>query len=227
MSQVAADRRIPGYPHDPVREKRELTLRTYEYEFPFNYPNVDVDRVWIGGERHGMELFPIKTTDGSTASTQTPSDWIVIHEDEPMVRVAVMGSACTPPGAILLEADPLPGFRHDGETEHALPVRFRIDNLWGMHLRADLLEQGARSDALPIAGMSCAVLEIPPSKTVRVAGLGAVPGLGERFMARRHALFHPLHPHHGGRGLHELTARGPAAGLSSPSMRRLRNRQSL
>ena len=175
MTQVAADRRIPGYPNDPVREKRELTLRTYEYEFPFNYPNVDVDRVWIGGERHGMELFPIKTTDGSTASTQIPSDWIVIHEDEPMVRVAVMGSACTPPGSILLEADTIPGFRHDGEVEHALPVRFRIDNLWGMHLRADLLEQGGRSEALPIAGMSCAVLEIPPSKTVRVAGLGAVP----------------------------------------------------
>ena len=70
MTQVAADRRIPGYPNDPVREKRELMLRTFEYEFPFNYPNVDVDRVWIGGERHGMELFPIKTTDGSTASTQ-------------------------------------------------------------------------------------------------------------------------------------------------------------
>ena len=213
MSQVAADRRIPGYPHDPVREKRELTLRTVCLSTSFRSTtrtsmSIRAQR-WIGGERHGMELFPIKTTDGSTASTQTPSDWIVIHEDEPMVRVAVMGSACTPPGAILLEADPLPGFRHDGETEHALPVRFRIDNLWGMHLRADLLEQGARSDALPIAGMSCAVLEIPPSKTVRVAGLGAIPAWASDSW--------PDDTHYSIRyirttvaeGYTELTARGP------------------
>ena len=142
MATEAADKRIIGYPNDPPRERKALNLTTYEYEFPFNYPNVVVDRVWVGGERHGIELFPIKTTDGSTATTQTSSDWIVIEEDHPMVQVAVIGSACTPPGSILVECDTLDSFRHDGENERAVSARFRVDNLWGMHLRADLLATG-------------------------------------------------------------------------------------
>ncbi len=179
MATEAADKRITGYPNDPPRERKELKLTTYEYEFPFNYPNVVVDRVWVGGERHGIELFPIKTTDGSTATTQLPADWIVIEEDEPMVRVVVIGSACTPPGSILVECDTIDSFRHDGENERAVSARFRVDNLWGMHLRADLLKQGGSYHALPVAGMSCAVLEIPPSHTVRVTGMGAIPAWSE------------------------------------------------
>jgi hypothetical protein len=179
MATEAADKRITGYPNDPPRERKALNLTTYEYEFPFNYPNVVVDRVWVGGERHGIELFPIKTTDGSTATTQTSSDWIVIEEDHPMVQVAVIGSACTPPGSILVECDTLDSFRHDGENERAVSARFRVDNLWGMHLRADLLQQGGSYHALPVAGMSCAVLEIPPSHRVRVSGMGAIPAWSE------------------------------------------------
>ena len=179
MATEAADKRIIGYPNDPPRERKALNLTTYEYEFPFNYPNVVVDRVWVGGERHGIELFPIKTTDGSTATTQTSSDWIVIEEDHPMVQVAVIGSACTPPGSILVECDTLDSFRHDGENERAVSARFRVDNLWGMHLRADLLQQGGSYHALPVAGMSCAVLEIPPSNRVRVSGMGAIPAWSE------------------------------------------------
>ena len=179
MATEAADKRITGYPNDPPRERKALNLTTYEYEFPFNYPNVVVDRVWVGGERHGIELFPIKTTDGSTATTQTSSDWIVIEEDHPMVQIAVIGSACTPPGSILVECDTLDSFRHDGENERAVSARFRVDNLWGMHLRADLLQQGGSYHALPVAGMSCAVLEIPPSHRVRVSGMGAIPAWSE------------------------------------------------
>ena len=179
MATEAADKRITGYPNDPPRERKALNLTTYEYEFPFNYPNVVVDRVWVGGERHGIELFPIKTTDGSTATTQTSSDWIVIEEDHPMVQVAVIGSACTPPGSILVECDTIDSFRHDGENERAVSARFRVDNLWGMHLRADLLQQGGSYHALPVAGMSCAVLEIPPSHRVRVSGMGAIPAWSE------------------------------------------------
>ena len=179
MATEAADKRITGYPNDPPRERKALNLTTYEYEFPFNYPNVVVDRVWVGGERHGIELFPIKTTDGSTATTQLPADWIVIEEDEPMVRVVVIGSACTPPGSILVECDTIDSFRHDGENERAVSARFRVDNLWGMHLRADLLQQGGSYHALPVAGMSCAVLEIPPSNRVRVSGMGAIPAWSE------------------------------------------------
>ena len=40
MATELGDRRITGYPDDAPREKKELELKTYEYEFPFNYPNV-------------------------------------------------------------------------------------------------------------------------------------------------------------------------------------------
>ena len=175
MAAETSERRVIGYPDDPVRERHELTLKTYEYKLPFNYTNIDVDRVWVGGEKHGMELYAIKTTDGSTASTQTPGDAIVISEDDPIVQVAVVGSACTPPGSVMLEATTIDGEAHGGENKDALPVRFRIDNLWGMHLRADLLGQGGTFEALPISGMSCAIFEIPPSKSVRVMSAGAIP----------------------------------------------------
>ena len=179
MATELDDRRITGYPDDAPREKKELHLKTYEYEFPFNYPNVKVDRVWVGGEHHGIELFPIKTTDGQSATSGLSSDWISIEEDEPIVRIAVIGSACTPPGSILVECDPVEGFRHDGEKEAPLTARFRVDNLWGMHLRGDLVGQGGTYQALPVAGMSCAVLDVPASRTVRVSGMGAIPGWSE------------------------------------------------
>ena len=69
MAIEAADKRITGYPNDPPRERKALNLTTYEYEFPFNYPNVLVDRVWVGGERHGIELFPIKTSNATASSS--------------------------------------------------------------------------------------------------------------------------------------------------------------
>lgn len=65
MATELGDRRITGYPDDAPREKKELELKTYAYEFPLNHPNVTLDRVWVGGERHGIKLYPIKTSDGS------------------------------------------------------------------------------------------------------------------------------------------------------------------
>ncbi len=179
MATEQAERRIIGYPDDPVQEKEELQERTYQYGFPFNYPNVEVDRVWVGGEKHGMELFPIKPTDGSTASTNTPGDGIVITEDEPIVRVVVIGSACTPPGMVLLECDTIDNESHPGENPKALPVRYRIDNLWGMHIRADLLNAGGEYQQHPLTGLSSATFDIPPSKSVRVMSAGAIPGWSE------------------------------------------------
>ena len=175
MAAETSGRRVVGYPDEPVQERKEISLRTYEYKVPFNYLNIDVDRVWTGGEKHGMELYAIKTTDGTTASTQAPGDAIVITEEDPIVQVAVVGSACTPPGSIMIEATTIDGEAHPGENKDALPVRFRIDNLWGMHLRADLVNQGGTFEALPISGMSCAIFEIPPSKSVRVMSAGAIP----------------------------------------------------
>ena len=179
MTSELSERRITGYPDDAIRDKEELHFRTYQYALPFNYPNVEVDRVWIGGEKHGMELFPIKPTDGSSATTNTPGDGIIIREDDPIVQVVVIGSACTPPGTLLLEAKTIDGEAHEGENPDALPVRYRLDNLWGMHLRVDLINAGGTYKNLPVSGMSSGTFDIPPSREVRVMSAGAIPAWSE------------------------------------------------
>ena len=179
MTTELSERRITGYPDDPVLEREELKLRTYQYVVPFNYPNVEVDRVWVGGEKHGMELFALHSTDGATATTNMPGDGIIIREDDPIVQVVVIGSACTPPGTLLLEAKTIEGEAHAGELPEALPVRFRIDNLWGMHLRVDLVNAGGHYSNLPVAGMSSGTFDIPPSSEVRVMSAGAIPAWSE------------------------------------------------
>jgi hypothetical protein len=174
------DKRIEGYPGDPPQERELLHLKTYEYRMPFNYPNATVDRVWHGRESVGVELFPIKQTDIHVQSG-LPADSIVIEEDEPIVRVAVIGSACTPPGYVTLEAELVEGQRRGDELIRSLPVRFRADNLWGMHLRWDLVQASpdVTYKQLPVAGMSCAVFEIPKSRKVWIKAGSTIPGWHE------------------------------------------------
>lgn len=69
--------------------------------------------------------------------SDTAGDCIVVREDDPIVRVVVVGSACTPPGYVQLECEELDSWRRDDEIRSLMPVRFRVNDLWGMHLRAD------------------------------------------------------------------------------------------
>jgi hypothetical protein len=57
------DQRVPPC-SDRLCAREELVLKTYQYRFPFNYPNVKVDRRYHGGEFHGVELllFPLLAT---------------------------------------------------------------------------------------------------------------------------------------------------------------------
>ena len=50
----------------PVREKREVFTRMYEYRLPFKYVNVEVERTCGGGEPHGMELNTVPPGEEST-----------------------------------------------------------------------------------------------------------------------------------------------------------------
>lgn len=176
------ERKVSGY-EDEIREKEQLVLKTYEYCLPFNYPNVKVNRKFKGGESHGMELFPIGAVDGEH---HPPSDSITITEEEPIIKVVVIGSACTPPGYVTVEAEPTDDFRRPKEASEAMPVRFRIDNLWGMHLRVDLLREEipygklkSNYKELPLSGMSSAVFEIPKSRKVTIKGGSAIGGWEE------------------------------------------------
>ncbi len=128
----------------------------------------------------------------------TGGDCIIITEDEPIVRVAVIGSACTPPGYVMLEAEPCEEFyRRDDLIRCTAPVRFKQSGLWGMHLRYDQWATAANADfgfepippgmlrrypgmagervkagfqQFPFTGMSCAVFEIPKSHKVILQG---------------------------------------------------------
>ena len=163
------------YPYeDEIREKEEIVLKTYEYHHPFNYPNVWVNRKYPHGEQHGMELFPIPEVDG-----HKPADSITIVEEHSIVRVVVIGSACTLPGYVQLEAEPTESFHREKEAPEAMPVRFRQNNLWGQHLRVDQLENGKTYREFPLTGMSCAIFEIPKSCKVTITGGGENPGWSE------------------------------------------------
>jgi hypothetical protein len=85
-----------------------------------------------------------------------PYGAITVVEDEPIVGVTVIGSACVPPGFIQLYCEPL---------EWKYPrsgVKFRVDGLWGEHMRIEPWSRGL-DDAYRDAGMSSAVFAVPPS----------------------------------------------------------------
>ena len=153
-----ADRRVEPYPDPPATPER-LVLETYEYRMPFNYRNIVVDRRNLRGqEGHGVEMRPVNL---GAAGEHCPPDTITIEQADPMVRVAVIGSACTPPGFVQLEAEPIDGFHSPVEVPNIGAVRYRAGNLWGMHLRYDQWAatgegeirdtQGRRYDTIPEA----------------------------------------------------------------------------
>ncbi|MHC4873731.1 MAG: hypothetical protein ACYTFY_17945, partial [Planctomycetota bacterium] len=123
------------YPQEEMQKKVKLSTETYEYEMPFKYENIKVTRYGMRGrEGHGVEMNMINHyyEDGCPDAKPLPADSIVLEEKDPMVRVAVIGSACTPPGFVTLECTPVEEWYNDFEYRPAMPVRFRINNLWGM-----------------------------------------------------------------------------------------------
>ena len=212
MARVSkpSKKQVRGYAGEPMRRKAKLVTEEYEYELPFNYPNVTVDRrYYSGSEFHGMEMLPINALDGTKGFVPYPADSIEIEEERPIIRIAVVGSACTPPGYIQVECEPLKNWRRASEIESVMPVRMRINGLWGMHLRFDQwyaknpsvqgVHEGGPYEQIPeaflqtypkmrggclkssyrefpLAGMSCAIFELPPCRKVTVMGGSEIPG---------------------------------------------------
>jgi hypothetical protein len=84
-----------------------------------------------------IRLFPKFYDRHGDVVSDTAGDCIVVREDKPIVRVVVIGSACTPPGYVQVECEEIQSWRRPDELRTVMPVRFRTNNLWGMHLRAD------------------------------------------------------------------------------------------
>jgi hypothetical protein len=205
------------YPHVQTQTRTRLVTQTYEYEAPFKYDNIEVRRHFMRGrETHGVELFSVNyRVDENKDGHDFAGDAITLRDTQPIVRLVVIGSACTPPGWVQVECEPEPGFANPLDYQGVLPARFRVDGLWGMHIRVDALmtrtpgvapvidrvseqpgayeTQPAGLEKLypstaknpnhakthyrenPLAGMSCAVFEIPASKKVIIQAGSQIP----------------------------------------------------
>jgi len=141
---------------DGTPQTREVwRTKTYAYWAPFNYDNVTVE---LGRPGTGVEFNP----DGAEIDIY-PYGSITIEEQEPIVAVTVIGSGCSYPSYVVLEAEPL---------EWKYPrtaVRMRKDSLWGMHVRGDAWGAGI-TENWNDAGLSSARFDIPESRKVVVGG---------------------------------------------------------
>ncbi len=138
--------------HEP-QQVIEFTTVVREYWAPFNYPNfyVELGRTepYLGAEfnEDGVEL------------DEPPYGAITFTEEEPIVGVEVVGSACVPPGFVELFAEPIEWkFPRTG-------IKMKADNLWGDHIRGDLLKMGV-DEGWRTAGLSCARFSLPQCKKV-------------------------------------------------------------
>jgi hypothetical protein len=131
---------------------------TYQYWAPFNYPNV---RVELGrGEPDGLATKPYTGAEYNPDGVELdipPYGAITVEEEEPIVGVTVIGSACIPPGYIILVAEPL-AWKYPRTG-----VKMKVGNLWGQHLRAEPWDKGM-DESWRDAGLSAAIFELPESR---------------------------------------------------------------
>ena len=146
---------VTMHQNNVAQEIIEFIPVTREYWAPFNYASfcVELGRTepYVGAEYN---------TDGVELDVP-PYGAITFVEDEPIIGVDVIGSACVPPGFILLHAEPL---------EWKYPrsgVKMKVDGLWGEHLRWNLWSRGV-DEGWRTAGMSSASFCLPDSKKVTI-----------------------------------------------------------
>lgn len=166
-----------------TQERNSFTLVQHQYDAPFFYGNfrLELGRPWENARNHthpdvpeekwgqltdefrvdytGAEFNP----DGVELDVP-PYGAITFVEEEPIVEVSVIGSACVPPGYVQLYGEPV-------EWKYwRTGVKMRADNLWGEHMRAYMAKLGI-GDKYRDAGFSCAVFRTPPcSKITIMAG---------------------------------------------------------
>lgn len=150
----------------------------YQYEAPFYYPNfrLELGRPWENAANHSRPDVPEEewgvmtdelrpgyvgaevNSDGVELDVP-PYGAITFVEEEPIVEVTVIGSACVPPGYVQLYGEPVEwAYWRTG-------VKQRVDGLWGEHIRGELWRKGI-DEGYREAGLSCAVFRIPPCKKI-------------------------------------------------------------
>ena len=142
---------------DIQQSRRVYSVKHYEYQAPFSYPNV---RCELGREGTGTGPHP----EGMEMDIP-PFGAVTIEEEDPIIAVDVIGSPCIPPGTVLLFGEPL-------EWKYARTgIRYKVNNLWGEHLfgwgASDAFDEGNRH-----SGLVSAHFEIPDCDKITIMGYG-------------------------------------------------------
>jgi len=176
-----AEREVTRIARERIPQKRKaFELAHYQYDAPFFYENfrLELGRPWENATNRIAEDLPEEkwgivsddlrpgyvgaefNSDGVELDIP-PYGSITFVEDDPIVEVTVIGSACVPPGYVLLFGEPV---------EWKYPrsgVKMRVDNLWGEHMRIEPWRKGL-TDSYRDAGMSCAVFRTPPCRKITI-----------------------------------------------------------
>jgi hypothetical protein len=171
---------VTNYQLGLTQTRKQFQIDYFQYEAPFFYQNfrVELGRPWENSSNHSIpdspeEIWGITTDEvkpryvGAEMNSDgveldiPPYGAITFVEEEPIVEVTVIGSACAPPGYIMLYGEPV-------EWKYARTgIKMRVDNLWGEHLRWHMWTRGM-NEGYRDAGMSCAVFRIPPCKKITI-----------------------------------------------------------
>ncbi len=163
--------------------RRSFTIAHYQYDAPFLYDNfrVELGRPWENATNQAHPDVPEDQWGVLTPANRPgyvgaevnpdgveldvpPYGAITFVEDDPIVEVTVIGSACVPPGYVLLFGEPV-------EWRYwRTGVKMRAEGLWGEHMRWDTWQRGL-DEGYRDAGLSCAVFRTPPcTKITLMAG---------------------------------------------------------
>ena len=163
-----------------TQQRKTFDIVRYQYDAPFFYENfrVELGRPWENATNHAAENLPEEkwgivsddlrsgyvgaefNPDGVELDIP-PYGSITFVEEDPIVEVTVIGSACVPPGYVLLFGEPV---------EWKYPrsgVKMRIDGLWGEHMRIEPYRKGL-IDSYRDAGMSYALFRLPPCRKITI-----------------------------------------------------------
>ena len=174
-----AEREVTRIARERIPQQRKpFELAHYQYDAPFFYQNfrVELGRPWENATNQSADDLPEETwgiiseelrpgyvgaefnMDGVELDVP-PYGSITFVEDDPIVEVTVIGSACVPPGFVLLFGEPV-AWKYPRSG-----VKMRVNGLWGEHIRIEPWRKGIGDDYRD-AGLSYALFRTPPCRKI-------------------------------------------------------------